>query len=434
MDPIRIFYSWQSDRDRDVCSRFIQLALQAALDTIQPGFQPPLILDSDTMGVAGTPPVSETILRKIRECDIFIGDVSFVGMTPGGKLLPNPNVMTEFGYARSVLEDGQILLVMNTGFGAERDLPFDLAHLRHPLAYALPEGAPDGERRRRRVAFADKLKTPIEASLRFVLSQRSSKTDATEVPMPSFELIGQLDQLQARGDVPAIVEGPRLVFRMASAVAARQPYLEPAKIKAARLLFIPDGYSRGQEITGPNQWSTFDPPIRRGGAPNPEARWYTRLVRPGILEMVIMVGARIDDDPTIMVEGFPLEARIIETARCFAKIFAQIGQDGPLAISVSLLGLENVQLTMPRWVSRPLRMPSLFLGDITAASSAAVTPQQFRPLFDALWLGCGFDEGSTSIRTASGKVMAQNEPSNRLRLPAGLGVPGDRTSNSFPSA
>jgi hypothetical protein len=272
MDPIRVFYSWQSDRDRDVCSRFIQMALQAALDAIQPSFQPPLILDSDTVGVAGTPPVSETILRKIRECDIFIGDVSFVGMTPGGKLLPNPNVMTEFGYARSVLEDGQILLVMNTAFGAERDLPFDLAHLRHPLAYALPEGGSDGERRRLRVAFADKLKTPIEASLRFVLSQRASKTNATEVLEPAFELISRVDQLQARGDVPAIVNGPRLTIRMAPAAAAGQPYLEPAKIKAVRPLFIPDGYSRGHEITGPNQWSTFDPPIRRSEAPNPEAR------------------------------------------------------------------------------------------------------------------------------------------------------------------
>jgi hypothetical protein len=111
-----------------------------------------------------------------------------------------------------------------------------------------------------------------------------------------------------------------------------------------------------------------------------------------------MVGARIDDDPTIIVEGFALEGRLMETARRFAKIFAQIGQDGPLAISVSLLGLEGVQLTMPRWGSRPLRVPGLFLGNVTAASSAAMTPQQFRPIFDALWLGCGFDEGSTSFQ------------------------------------
>jgi hypothetical protein len=398
MNPIRIFYSWQSDRQSDVCSRFIQIALQTALDAIQPNFERSLILDFDTAGVAGTPPVSETILRKIRECDIFVGDVSFVGSTPGGKLLPNPNVMTEFGYARSVLEDGQILLVMNTAFGSERDLPFDLAHLRHPSAYALPESSPDGERRRIRAAFADKLKAPMETSLRFVLSQRASKADAAEVLEPAFGLIGEVDQLHARNDVPAIVNGPRLVIRMASAVAAGQPYLEPIKIKAARPLFIPEGYGRSLEITQSNQWSSFDPPVRRKQALNPEARWYTRLVKPGILETVIMVGARIDDDPTIVVEGFQLEGRLMETARRFARIIAQIGQDGPLAISVNLLGLEDVQLTMPRWGSRPLRIQSLSLGNVTAASSAAVTPQQFRSIFDALWLGCGFDEGSISFR------------------------------------
>lgn len=83
-DPIRIFYSWQSDRDRDVCGRFIALALASAIEALQPHYTQELRLDSDTAGVAGTPPVSETILGKIRDCDLFIGDVSFVGATPDG--------------------------------------------------------------------------------------------------------------------------------------------------------------------------------------------------------------------------------------------------------------------------------------------------------------------------------------------------------------
>lgn len=66
MDPVRIFYSWQSDRDRDVCGRFINIALEAAIEALQPKFVEHLLLDSDTAGVAGTPPVSETILAKIR--------------------------------------------------------------------------------------------------------------------------------------------------------------------------------------------------------------------------------------------------------------------------------------------------------------------------------------------------------------------------------
>ena len=64
MDPVRIFYSWQSDREQHVCGRFIALALQAALEALQPRFEAEFLLDSDTAGIAGTPPVSETILGQ----------------------------------------------------------------------------------------------------------------------------------------------------------------------------------------------------------------------------------------------------------------------------------------------------------------------------------------------------------------------------------
>ena len=165
MDPIRIFYSWQSDREADVCGRFIQLALKSAIEALQPGF----------------PAVSESILRIIRECDVFVGDGSFVGETDAGKRLPNPNVMTEFGYARHVLDDQQIMLVMNTSFGPERDLPFDLAYLRHPLAYHLAEGAPDSERRTKRTAFGKKITGPLEASIKVVVARRARQSVAAAV-------------------------------------------------------------------------------------------------------------------------------------------------------------------------------------------------------------------------------------------------------------
>lgn len=176
VDPIRIFYSWQSDRERNACGRFIALALASAIEALQPHYTGELLLDSDTAGVAGTPPVSETILGKIRDCDIFIGDVSFVGATSDGKkLLPNPNVMIEFGYARHALDDQQIILVMNTAFGSERNLPFDLAHLRYPVSYSLEEGVSDGQRRQVRTTFASKIVPFLQASIEVVLARRTSQ-------------------------------------------------------------------------------------------------------------------------------------------------------------------------------------------------------------------------------------------------------------------
>jgi len=397
MDHIRIFYSWQSDREQDVCGRLIQIALQGAIDALQSSFESVLILDSDTVGVAGTPPVSETILRKIRTCDIFVGDVSFVGATERGKLLPNPNVMTEFGFARSVLDDQQLLLVMNTAFGPERELPFDLAHLRHPLAYMLAEGSPDGERRRARAAFMQKLVGPLEASIRFVIASRATQSPDADTIAFAIDQLALVDQLYVRGDVPAIVNGPRLILRVASAAAAAKRYLEPSVVKATRPLFIPRGYERYNEGVGVNQWSTIDPPERRGDGPNPESRWFTRLIRPGVVETAIMIGARIDDDRTILVDGYPLESRIAEVVLRSTEVLKLIGLDGPLVIAASLMALEDVQLATPRRVSRPLRILSLFLGQVEASSAAGVTPGILRPLFDAFWLSGGFDEGTPSF-------------------------------------
>ena len=406
MKPVVIFYSWQSDRESDVCSRFVRLALESAVEVLQPAFEHPLVIDSDTAGVAGTPPVSETILRKIRTCDIFVGDVSFVGATPSGKLLPNPNVMTEFGYARSVLDDQQLLLVMNTAFGPQRDLPFDLAHLRHPLAYALAEGASDGERRSVRAAFAHKLVGPLGASIRFAAASRAAEAGDIDIIGLAGRLLVRAELMHRRGDVPAIVNGPRLVLRVASSAGAAEPDLEPARVKSARPLFIPHGYERCLEEVDTRQWASFDPPAPRRDAPNPEARWFTRLIRPGVIETAIMIAARIDDDTTILVEGCPLESRIVEAARRSASILKQVGLDGPLAIAASLQGLEDVQLSAPRKTSRPLRIPSMHLGQVGALSPAAVTPALLRPLLDAFWLGAGFDEGTPSFENAEWKGEA----------------------------
>jgi hypothetical protein len=398
VEPIRIFYSWQSDRERDVCGRFIALALASAIEALQPHYTAELLLDSDTAGVAGTPPVSETILAKIRDCDLFIGDVSFVGATPDGKkLLPNPNVMTEFGYARHALDDQQVILVMNTAFGSERDLPFDLAHLRHPVSYALEEGASDGQRRRARAAFATKIAPFLEASIKVVLVRRASKVVDKDVLAPAEALLTEFDQLTARGDVPAIVPGPRLILRLAPVRAAEEPYLEPARVKTARRLFVPGDHELAHDMVDARQWANFDPPRHVADRPNPEARWYTRLVRPGVLETAIMVGARIDDDRTILVEGKPLEGRIVEATMRMSAVAAEIGLDGPLLVWASLQGLEDVQMSNGRQASRPLRIPSLYLGTVALPSGEAVSGQALRKLFDALWLGCGFDDGSPSF-------------------------------------
>lgn len=137
---IRVFYSWQSDTDGLANHYLIRDALEAALrkTAASHDLQERPLLDHDTKGVPGTPPIFSTILSKIEQCSIFVADVTFTAQTSAGRSTPNPNVLIELGYAMKALGSERYLLVMNETYGtAEGNLPFDLDHLRWPIRYAL---------------------------------------------------------------------------------------------------------------------------------------------------------------------------------------------------------------------------------------------------------------------------------------------------------
>lgn len=138
-DEFRVFYSWQSDRDqkrhrfflRDVLSRVVkELRADAELEDAPR-------LDHDTNGEAGTPDIPATILRKITDSSIFVADVTFVAGTNATepKLVPNPNVMLELGFAAKSLGWDRIVLVMNDAHGSADKHIFDLRHRRNPISY-----------------------------------------------------------------------------------------------------------------------------------------------------------------------------------------------------------------------------------------------------------------------------------------------------------
>jgi len=168
MKKITAFYAWQSDTPRNVNRDFTDIALKDAAHRItdDPSLPVAIHIDSDTEGVPGTPPATETILKKIQDCDLFIPDVTFVARTEAGKYVPNPNVMAEFGYALLAKTHSAIITIMNTAFGPPGELPFDMGHLRHPIQYALRPPATDAERRDARA----KLSSRIEERLRLQIA------------------------------------------------------------------------------------------------------------------------------------------------------------------------------------------------------------------------------------------------------------------------
>ena len=146
---MKIFYSWQSWTGSNANRNLIEDAIKGAIKHVNAELELELAkrdelleFDKDTQGVPGIPPIAETILKKIDECEIFVADVSFVIKEQQEKngdtiqrISPNPNVFFELGYALSSKGSERIILVMNEKYGEAKLLPFDLAHRRFPIIY-----------------------------------------------------------------------------------------------------------------------------------------------------------------------------------------------------------------------------------------------------------------------------------------------------------
>jgi hypothetical protein len=153
---LTVFYSWQSDTPSHLNRTFIEKALLEALvrlrsdATIENALRDVTVeLDRDTMGVAGSPPIADTILRKVEVCSVFVADLTFVGQSKDkltnsagmSRQIPNPNVLIEYGYALRCHSHTRLVGIMNTAYGEPdtASLPFDLRHLRWPITYRLTE-------------------------------------------------------------------------------------------------------------------------------------------------------------------------------------------------------------------------------------------------------------------------------------------------------
>ena len=163
---MRIFYAWQSDVDKQRNHYFIKIALEKAIKrmkkdvTITDSPREQIILDHDTKGVPGMPDIVGTIFSKIENSDIFVADLTYTaGSTTGqnDKLVSNPNVVFEMGYAFKVLGPERIISVLNTCYGPPEKLFFDISHRRWPIQYALSENCDLTESERQADQLADTL-------------------------------------------------------------------------------------------------------------------------------------------------------------------------------------------------------------------------------------------------------------------------------------
>ncbi|AYV76516.1 MAG: hypothetical protein Terrestrivirus8_9 [Terrestrivirus sp.] len=115
-----LFFSWQSDIPND----FKNIVQKACKDIVK--------YDEATREVSGSPNIPETIKQKIKNCDIFICDMSVINYhdtTNDKRKCQNPNVLFELGYAHAVKEQEEIISICCD----DRDktnLPFDYTNYR----------------------------------------------------------------------------------------------------------------------------------------------------------------------------------------------------------------------------------------------------------------------------------------------------------------
>lgn len=167
-----IFHSWQADTPTKVGRNFLkdtldEVCFAIASDTEVADADRDLEVDSDTSGEAGSPPIVDTILKKIDRCAVFVADITFVGSRMDGRPVPNPNVLIEYGWALKQMGHRRIISVMNIAYGkpTRENLPFDLSHLRLPIQYNLPEDATSEDKAKEKKKLIIVFNEAIRASL-----------------------------------------------------------------------------------------------------------------------------------------------------------------------------------------------------------------------------------------------------------------------------
>jgi len=201
---MKVFYSWQSDLPEKQNRFFVKRCLEKAVKQLNAELlaaerAEKVEVDHDTKGVPGTPDIFSTILTKIEDCDVFVGDVSIVGKNHSRSLL-NPNVSIELGYAFCVLGDRRVLIVMDTAYGEATELPFDLSHKKFPITFNSSASDMNEEERK----LSRTLKGAIEACQKDLAAVRAGIGTR-------FELVGPFGQGNYRLDVYAVNESKKTV-------------------------------------------------------------------------------------------------------------------------------------------------------------------------------------------------------------------------------
>ena len=232
----------------------------------------------------------------------------------------------------------------------------------------------------------------------------SDRDDVAEPNKQEQRAINALQELafdMHRGALPEIVTKPRLTLRLLPFEAIEGRRLDARLVSEIQLQFPPSSHERVKVDSDGRQWWSCAVPRRHGDGLNPETSWRMRLVRPGHLEYQVTIGQRIDDDPQIMVDGRRLEALIVRNLERMAAIANDLDLAGPALVSISLDGVEDVELSAARPGGRQLRKPEVTMPVAKLADMDGEIAAKIQEQLDMLWQTAGWIDGSPSFSSGA---------------------------------
>lgn len=207
MTKRKIFYAWNSDAPPDINKEFIWDCLERAIKKLKrEGDVEVCQAVRDTRGARGMVDIVNEIFRRIDECDLIVADVSNVNPNAKEELVPNPNVMFEFGYALGKKGELALIGIANTAFGPPERLPFDI-NKRSITAYELHDAAD-------RLSVRDELVTRLARIIKTNLGEQREERRARH----SAGIAALMEVLIDQTDLPDLADGPVLPKRAASAL------------------------------------------------------------------------------------------------------------------------------------------------------------------------------------------------------------------------
>ena len=412
--PRRIFFSWQADTPTSVGRNFLHNILESicrriSSDTTLDEAERDVEVDSDTRGVAGQPPIAETILAKIDNSAVVVADMTFTGKRLDGRPTPNPNVLIEYGWALKSLGYNRTVTVMNTFYGnpTREALPFDLAHLRWPMEYVLPpetEAGPKADERRR---FGEQLERAIRACL--------STVPATEVPSPPQfteaaakdgpgrfrapdEVLGFDENIGARNAEVILASGSAMWLRLSPIVDVQKQWSaqEIRRLSEGNSLLMPlrnkvGGYSYARASDGLGMY--YMPSTQAGQSPITMDS-VTFAFRTGEVWSTDVGFLALDEHRLYYSD---IEQTFVAALGRFRTFLRNLGVDGPYRWRAGLVGVRGRRLGYAPPPGRTWLGDAgpICAGDLVEKTGTIADNQTaleaLLPFFESLFQECGVD-------------------------------------------